>query len=310
MIEQLEKFLKQHKFRGKGPLCVAIVITNQVRTKAFPVDPQSFLAESGTQVAGLGNAAVQAVLSRYKISKVLAKEGGRTSRGSVQNMKLYVEFLNLMHEQGKLDLDIAEKFWIARVIDFFSAKPFVVTLDPTMGTNAVVRSLVAQAAVRQKSENGFKYVGALMQYLVGATLEVVLKGNYKLKHHNASQNDQNPDRTGDFDFGDISIHVTTSPTEALIAKCIENLSIGRRPIIITGRKGAVLADGLAENVNISHRIDVMEFEQFISTNINELGKFDGHGRKSKFDEVIKHYNHIVAEVESDPSLAIEIGSGK
>lgn len=225
-------------------------------------------------------------------------------------MTVYVEFLNLMHQQGKLNLDAAEQFWIDRVKEFFAAKPFVLTLDPTLSISAAIRGLVTQAAQRQRLESGFRYVGALMQYLVGATLDVALNGKYQLRHHNANQNDQDLERTGDFDIGDTSIHVTTSPSEALIAKCIENLSMGRRPLIITGKKGAVLADGLAENKNIAHRIDILEFEQFIALNIYELGEFDGSRRKSKFSEVVKRYNEIVAEVESDPSLAIELANGK
>ncbi|WP_409014985.1 DUF4928 family protein [Dyadobacter sp. CY345] len=35
--------------------------------------------------------------------------------------------------------------------------------------------------------------------------------------------DQENGRTGDFDIGDVTIHVTTRPSEALLYKCRENL---------------------------------------------------------------------------------------
>lgn len=44
------------------------------------------VAGSKGQVLGLGVSAVQAILSDYGINKVLAAEGGRTSRGSINNI--------------------------------------------------------------------------------------------------------------------------------------------------------------------------------------------------------------------------------
>lgn len=310
MRSDLLSFTEVKKFRGKGPLCVALVITEQARNKKFPLDPNEFLAESGTQVAGLGISSVQTILARNGITRILAKEGGRTSRGSVPNMISYVRFLNEMNVAGRLDLEAAEKFWIGQVEAFFAGKPFTLRLDPHLGLRAVIRNLMEQASQRQKTDSGTMYVGTLMQHLVGAKLDVVLQAEKKLEHHNANQNDEKAGRTGDFDIGDASIHVTTAPSEALIFKCIENLSIGRKPIIVTGRKGVVVAEGLAENANIVDRIDIIEFEQFMATNIHELGKFTGEQRRIKVEEIIDRYNEIVAAVESDPSLTIELALGK
>ena len=46
--------------------------------------PKKLITEGGGQVLGLGKGAVQAVLKRHGIDRVLASEGGRTSRGSLQ----------------------------------------------------------------------------------------------------------------------------------------------------------------------------------------------------------------------------------
>ncbi|ABR91372.1 Uncharacterized conserved protein [Janthinobacterium sp. Marseille] len=310
MKSDIEKFAQTFKFSGKGPLSVALVITEQVKGKTFPLDSNDFLANSGTQVAGLGLAAVQTVLAKHGITRTLAKEGGRTSRGSVSNMISYVHFLNEMHLAGLLDLTIAEKFWISRVEAFFAAKPFTLRLDPQLGLRTIVRNLMEQAAQRQKTDTGTMFLGTVMQHLVGAKLQVVLGEESDLKHHNANENDQKDGRTGDFDIGDVSIHVSTAPSEALISKCVENLSIGRKPVIVTGRKGAVVAEGLAENAGIGDRIDIIEFEQFMATNILELGKFTLEQRRVKVEAIIAHYNSIIADVETDPSLMIELASGK
>lgn len=310
MKSQLEQFATQHAFRGKGPLCVAIVVTEQAKKKTFPLQVDDFLAESGTQVAGLGMAAVQAVLNQHGIERILAKEGGRTSRGSVANMKHYLAFLNEQHQAGSLDLKQAEAFWITRVQAFFAGKPFTFRLDSQMGLRAAVRNLMQQAIERQKSESGTKYVGTVMQHLVGAKLEVFLGAGCGIEHHNANQSDQQIGRTGDFDIGDASIHVSTAPGEALIAKCQENVAAGRKPIIVTGRKGVLVAEGLAENAGLGDQIDIIEFEQFIATNVHELGNFTQSQRRAKIAEIVERYNSIIDDVETDPSLKIELASGK
>jgi hypothetical protein len=180
------------------------------------LDESRFVTEGGGQVLGLGRSAVQAILARHSIDRVLAEEGGRTSRGSLRNMRAYVAFLNEVHSKGNLN----------------------------------------------------------------------------------------------FDLGDTSVHVSMSPTEALLRKCQENFAAGKRPIIITSMKGADVAEGMAENAGIADSIDIFEFEQFIATNIHELGQFKADRRRIRINEIVEKYNSIVKKHETDPSLLIEVATGK
>ena len=66
-----------------------------------------------------------------------------------------------------------------------------------------------------------------------------------------------------------------------------------------------VAEALAENVNLADRIDIFEIEQFIALNLYELGKFAIEGRRAALTEFVTHYNEIIDEVETDPSLRIE-----
>ena len=75
-----------------------------------------------------------------------------------------------------------------------------------------------------------------MQHLVGAKLDCVL-GADTIEHHGFSTSDSASNRSGDFHVGDVAIHVTTAPTEALIAKCKANIGDGIRPIIQAHRQG-------------------------------------------------------------------------
>lgn len=310
MKSALEVFATKEKFSGKGPLCVVLVVTDIAKRKSFPLMDQDFVAESGGQVAGLGKSAVQAILKRYGIDRVLAEEGGRTSRGSIKKMKAYVAFLNSAHRKKILDLDVAEAFWVERVRAFFAGKPFTLRVDAHLGIRAVVRRLMSQAQSRQADAGGTMILGSVMQHLVGAKLDVVLDSRAKIQHHGSNDSDQKVDRTGDFDIGDVSIHVTNAPSEALLRKCKANIEAGRRPLIITSTKGAVVAEGLADNLGIADSVDIIEFEQFIATNVYELTLFKSEQRRLKIGSIIEKYNEIVRLHETDPSLLIEIATGK
>ena len=302
--EALNAFTKERKFNRKGPLCVALVMTQQARAKGLPLDPGELLTDGGGQVLGLGKGAVQSILDRHGITRVLASEGGRTSRGSIGNMREYVALLNQLDAAGAADLDAIEAFWIARVHEFFAAKPFKIRLDASRSLRTVVRDVLAQAEDRQKTAPGVYYAGAVMQHMVGAKLDCAL-GEGQFEHNSYSTSDQQSGREGDFFLGDVAIHVTPSPGEALIERCRDNLNDGVRPVLVTGQRGSVLADGPAENAGLADRIDVFEVEQFIALNLYELGKFAAEGRRVVVADFVARYNEIIEDVETDPSLKIE-----
>jgi hypothetical protein len=140
----------------------------------LPLVPELLITEGGGQVLGLGIGAVQAILKRHEITRVLAKEGGRTSRGSLNKMREYVAFLNGLHGVGKVDLDAIDAFWIERVHEFFSGKPFRMRIDASRSLRNLVGDVISQAIERQKVSPGMQYSGAVLQHLVGAKLECAL----------------------------------------------------------------------------------------------------------------------------------------
>ncbi|QEE26768.1 DUF4928 domain-containing protein [Terriglobus albidus] len=306
LISLLSEFATDNKFKGsKGALSVALVITDQARKKGLPLDPDNLITGdgSGGQVAGLGRGAVQAILARHSIGAVLAREGGRTSRGSISNMRSYVAFLNELHRVGIADLDRIETFWVERVRDFFAAKPFQISLDTSRSIRNVVRGVIDQAEKRQSETTGTYYAGAVMQHLVGAKLDCAL-GKGKFQHNSFSTSDLQSGRTGDFLIGDVSIHVTTSPSNAVIERCRENLDDSLRPVLVTLDRRLTAAASNAEDAGLGDRIDIFDIEQFIALNVFELGKFGAEGRKTAVAEIVSRYNEIIDEFETDPSLKI------
>jgi hypothetical protein len=270
----------------------------------LPLNAADLLTAGGGQVLGAGGPAAQAILHRHGITRRLSKEGGRTSRGSISNMRSYVAFLNELAQQGPVDLDAVESFWIDRVNEFFAGKPFRIRLDASRSLRTVVRDVLAQAEERQKTTPGVYYAGAVMQHLVGAKLDCAL-GQGEFQHNSSSTADAPSGRAGDFFVGDVAIHVTTSPGEAVIERCRDNLNDGFRPVLVTMQRGLAVAEGLAENMGLGERIDLFEIEQFVALNLYELGKFAADGRRVAVNELVARYNEIIEDVETDPSLKIE-----
>lgn len=300
--EKLKEFAQKNHMKGKGPLCVALVVTRHGKKLGMPLKPETLMTDGGGQVMGLGKSAVQSILKDHGIDRVLAEEGGRTSRGSVGNMRKYVAFLNDLHTESPIDFEWIEAWWIERVREFFSGKPFVLRFDASKSLRAVIRDLLSQAEKRQAQAKGSTFVGTMLQHLVGAKLNLLL--NSPLQHHGANVADDVSGRKADFIVEDVAIHVTTSPFEALIRKCRRNLDNGMKAVIITTYRGALLAEGLAEQADMADRIDVFEVEQFLAGNLYEIGKFAQAGRRTTAEQLISEYNAIVDKCETDPALRI------
>jgi len=302
----LQEFASAHKFLAqKGPLCVALVVTRTAIKQGLPLDPKQLVTTAQGQVLGLGKSAVQAILRDYGISKVLASEGGRTSRGSIGNMQDYVAFLNKVRTLAEFDLKTVEMWWIARTHDYFEASPLKLKIDTGSTLKVCLGGIFEEAKRRQAENRGATVLGAVIQHLVGAKLEILYPEQI-ITHSGYSVADSPTGRSGDFEIGDCVIHVTTAPSRLLLVKCAENLDRGLRPLIISNTAGAAMAETLADEVGMTKRVEVLDITQFLVANVLEWTGFDGTRRRTKFEDLISRYNKIVAQCETDPSLKIDI----
>ncbi len=302
----LEEFRSAHRFKGKGPLCVALVVTRIAKDKGLPLAHEGLLTEGQGQVSKLGKAPVQNILRDHGITRVLAEEGGRTSRGSLGNMQKYVRFLNELHAQGTVNLDDVENWWIERVKEFFRGKPLSLRHAPGKSLSSIVSDLLAQAAARQKENPGATYAGTVLQHLVGAKLDLVLPDEKRVEHHGACVSDSSTARSGDFIVDNTAIHVTVAPGEALMRKCAENIESGLHPVVVTTAEGRPAAESQAKIQMIHGQVDIVEAEQFIATNIMEWGNFSAVSQREEIEKLIMRYNEIVSDVETDVSLCIQM----
>ena len=310
MQEDLEQFYREAAFIGKGPLSVAIQLTESAKHMAFPLNPKDFLTERGGQVKGLGGPNLKKILKTYNIDRILSSEGGRTSRGSIDNMEAYFSFLNSQYAKGvPINWDLVGKFWAKKVQEYFDASPFSISVDSAQSIRTLILNLLQQALDRQRQIPGSRFQGIMMQHLIGAKLEMVMPPN-SVTHNSVNTNDQERGRTGDFDLGDVSIHVTTRPSEALLEKCSQNLHANRKPLIITLDSGVNMAIQLADELGIVDRVEIIDFVQFVVTNIHERSSFARDDRYTQIERLVENYNRIVDSYETDPSLRIEIALGR
>lgn len=304
--KRLQEFASAHKFLGnKGPLCVALHVTRWAIMNGLPIDSGKMITDGKGQVLGLGKGAVQRVLKDYEITKILASEGGRTSRSSMSNMQDYVAFLNQASGKPGFDLKKVEEWWVDRVRDFFEASPLKLKVDTGSTLKTCLTGIFEEAKRRQSENRGATVLGAVMQHLVGAKLEM-LYPDQAIKHSGYSVADSPTGRSGDFEIGDCVIHVTTAPAKLLLQKCLDNLDRGLRPLVISTNAGAAMAETLADEEGMIKRIEVLDITQFLVANMLEWTGFEGAKRRNTFEELISRYNQIVTSCETDPSLKIEV----
>jgi hypothetical protein len=305
ILDQLEILAaKQRKFLHKGGLCVGLVVTKMAKDKGLPLDPVSLRTLEGGQVAGLGKAAVQSILILHGITKILAEEGGRTSRGSLGLMESYVSTLNTLQAQfEEIDLDQAMEWWIGKVRLHFASEGPKFNFDTGKSVAANLADIFTQAADIQKNSGGANFVGAMLQHLVGAKLDIVL-GVGIASHHGFSVADHSTERQADFEVNGVAIHVTTHPSEALIRKAAKNLQAGLKPVIVTLSDGVEGAAYLLKNTEWKDRVDVIDATQFLTANVYERSFFKAGDCKATLTGIFARYNEIVALCETDPVLQI------
>lgn len=58
-------------------------------------------------------------------------------------------------------------------------------------------------------------------------------------------------------------------------------------------------------MGFENRLEVWDLQSFLSSNVHEHGHFTNAARRETLSRLVKAYNQIIDEHESDPSLHIE-----
>ena len=300
---------------SKGTLALFLVVTDHARARGLPLDADRLVVDGGGQVRRLGRPAVQQILVRHGITEVLAREGGRTSMGSVARMRGYVDLLNRLHDEELADPDAIEAFWIARVRDLLARRrtaraPVTVrrrsrlrlTIDPTRSVSSTLRDLLRQAEDRDAAGPPRAYVGAVLHHLVAAAMD--REPGAVPERPAGSAKDARSPRAGFFEIGDTELHVTAGPSEAVIAGCRRTLDRELHPVLITLPTGIPAATHLAETAGIRDQLEVFDIEHFVAIRLRVRTGFIAAEIPAELRRLVARYNEIVERNETDPSLRI------
>jgi hypothetical protein len=160
------------------------------------------------------------------------------------------------------------------------------------------QSLFLDLRGRRDPITGETQISQVIWHLVAAVLSI--KGYL-------SSDPTAPMREGDgLRVGNTVIHVTHCPEWPLMHECFAESDRGLRPLVVSTRAGAALAQSLAEEVGCGRRIEVLDIMQFLVANMLEWTAFDGQQRRGTFEELVTRYNAIIDQCETDPSLKIEV----
>lgn len=306
MVE-LQKRKSKRKFdplRTKGFIAVMLNVTDLASAAGYPLDPERFFTEGRGQVRNQRGSRPSQILEEWQLPFRFGTESGGTSRGSIGYCEDWVGILNQIFEaHGAVGHGHLMQFWVEKAEALFAHEPVAVRFEGKQTLRAFVRRLIEEVRKKERETTGVKALGAVLQHMVGAKLELVL-GPGQVVHHSVSQSDAQTGRAGDFAVGDYAIHVTTAPSEQLIRKCADNIRDGAKPIIVTLASKAAAADQLAQNFDLEDEIEIFEFEPFIVHNLVERALVSASKPRITVEQLVAAYNRIVDE--QDPVNGVRI----
>lgn len=307
ITSELEDFRDEYKINSKGRLAGVVTYSVIALDEGLPIDPESIATNSQGQVSRLSGGNTAAALARFGEERFLAKEGGRTTRGNLGIIRAYMELLNRLHA-GVTDFDMESvcKWWVGQVSDFLDAKPITLKKNSRIPVSRKILSIIDEAARREQAEPGSRYVGGMIQHLVGAKLEVLGLIGEEEQNESAAAADEPTNRSGDFFVGNSAIHVTTHSSNDLLRRCQDNIDADERPIIITTGEGITHTRNQLRQAGMSDKVEVLGIEEFLATNLLEWADFTSSKHTASFDKLIEAYNRRIENANESPAIRVEM----
>jgi hypothetical protein len=283
-------------------VCAGLAITEVIREK-FPLSESDYLTEKN-QVKKTGTA-IQHILARFGETRIYAREGGRTTRGTRPAAEHLVQALNAVEELADLSdedrqevMDTLQRWLVERVREYFDRKKIEVEITLDKSGQQIVASIIEAAVSRGVA-------GAVAQHIVGAKLSLRYP-HLEIENYSYTTADVQLGRPGDFVVGDTVFHVTVAPMPAVIDKCDLNLRNNFRAILLVTDSKLQAARQMAEMKGISDRVGLYSIEAFVGQNVEEISEFGRGNLAQGWRKLLEKYNERVLAVETDRSLLIEI----
>jgi hypothetical protein len=292
-------------------MCAGIYLC-EFMVAALPITADMYRSDKESQVKGAGGRAMKNILASHGETRVFLAEGGRTSRGTLPLVDSLASVINSVveshHAEALTPLDRVDLAWMLQAWfvskirqDFFDKEQLEVELDHRLPV-AIAVVQILRAGIRR----GGNTAGAVAEHLVGAKLQLRFpKAAIRSKSYTTA--DKQADEAGDFQVGDTAIHVTMSPSPALFdARCRKNLKDGYRPRVLVPADSVAAAVQLGKLAGLGDQVAVQSIEDFVGTNIEELGNFTAQGVRTGLRDLLEAYNSRIEGSEVDQSLRINV----
>jgi len=281
------------------------LIVSEMVSDGLPITDDRLYSKNRSQVKGLSGKAIQKILRRHGENRTFTREGGRTSRGTVNLAKSLSDELNSLVADVDIDFQFVdlshrlELFFTDCVRkDYFDKQRIDVEISADKPIALVIKDILEVVAERSDNPSG-----SVLQHLVGAKLQLRFPGE-KIGVDHANAADLQTGRAGDFQIGDTAFHVTVAPMEHLIERCKENLRDGFRPIILTVDRRLQAAQQMLDIAGIGSSAIAQSVENFIGTNIEEISGYRKNIISCELAHFIRLYNCRIDDAEIDKSLMI------
>lgn len=282
------------------------LVVSRMLAEGAPIEDDRLYSKGNSQVRGLSGTTIAKILKEHGETRLFTREGGRTSRGTINLATSFRDELNRIELVGEEEIDtrhisfLLEEFFTSCVrADYFDKQRIAVDIDPTKPVSVIVSDILKAAAERSD-----RPTGAVLQHLIGAKLQLRFP-DIEIGLDQANAADLQTDREGDFQVGTTAFHVTIAPMEKLISRCVENKRAGYRPVILTPETKVLAARQMADNVGMLDLISVQAAEVFIGTNIEEIAIYEGDKIKEGVARLVRAYNERIESIEVDKSLMID-----
>lgn len=285
---------------ARGTLGGALAVAEALKTN-FDLDLESHTAKGGSQIKGASGARLAKILAELSETRKFLVEGGRTNRGLRGEIKSFLDALEklkiggLPDGQRRKSLVEVQNFLLKKIREVFNREriKFVYVSDrPT----ALLIGDILLAARADKKE------GAVAQHLVGAKLQLRFP-KINIANNPVSAADKQTGRDGDFAIQKTVFHVTVSPSDQVIEKCVANLNAGKKVFVLVPERAMVQAKYLAGEAKVAaNRVHVGSIECFVGVNVDEISEFGD----TELLKLLELYNDRVREAETDLSLLIDI----
>lgn len=289
---------------GADPLryvvCAGLAVAERMREK-FPLERDDYVTERN-QVR-ISGPRIKAILFRFGESRPYAREGGRTTRGTVPAAEKLVARLNDVQVIGEQSpkqrnqiADTLQRWLVEKVRIFFDQQKINVELNFDKPAPQIVADILTAAGTKR---------GGVAHHLVGAKLALRYP-KIEVENRSFTTADLQSGLPGDFLISDTAFHVTVSPMPPVVERCRENLRNGYRAILLVLESRTAAAKQFAEDLGIDSRVGIYAIEDFVGRNIEELGEFSDQNVRAEFRNLLVKYNERIEQVEPDKSIMIEI----